>query len=96
MTSILYGIELEWNDKGGTIEIEDDQAPNQNKMRVIAEVYDRDFGEEIVDAVNCFNLMLEALIVAKTELLAYEQAMHKAFTEKALKIVDSALAKATA
>lgn len=53
--SILRGIELEWNEKDGTIEIADDQAKNQNKTRVIAEMHDRDFGERIVDAVNRYS-----------------------------------------
>ena len=63
--SVLHGIELEWNDKDGTIEIADDQAPNQDKTRVVAEMHIHEFGEEIVAAVNASgpreNLLRKAL-----------------------------------
>lgn len=56
----LKFIDLQWNDKDGTIEMLDDQAET-NKSRVIAEMHDRDYGEAMVQAIECFPGLLYCL-----------------------------------
>lgn len=56
----LKHTELNWNKKDGTIEVADDLA-GTNKVRVIAEMRDREYGEALVNAANAFVELVEAL-----------------------------------